>query len=167
MGQGNSNYNYVGSGTPDYYGNFSTNLKTGAKAVYGWSDFFEEGIIGATTLMPWLAPVTVPLGIAVGSVSMGAHVAEGLMNLTDGIVSGLDLRGTINGTIERDKYPDRYQYGNQSLNNIEKASIKVGGVNFNNNTFKDQLSEKASSSTDRYGNAVSSAFNQYKALTTI
>ena len=151
MGQSNSgNYNYIGSGTPDYYGNFSTKLKKGAESVYGWTDAIEEGLIGATALMPWLAPVTVPLGIAVGGVSIGAHVAEGLMIGTDKIVDFLDLKSSINGTIERDKYPDRYQYNTLGNNTIEKASTRVGGVNFNNNTFKDQLSEKATSSTSKY-----------------
>ena len=164
MGQGGSNYNYVGSGTPDYYGNFSTNLKKGSQAVYGWSDFIEEGLVGATALMPWLAPVTVPLGLGVGAISMGAHIAEGLSYGLDQVVSTLDLKDAMNGTIERNNYPDRYQRYTDK-NTIEKSNMtRIGGVNFNNNTFKDQLTEKQSSSTDRYGNSV---FNQYKTLTAI
>jgi hypothetical protein len=186
MGQGNSNYNYIGSGTPDYYGNFSTQFKETAGeigAISGAIALGAQGVAGVSAglavSIPFLAPFFLGVagvaetisGVASG-IGVASGVAEGLIMASDTTVGVFDLKGDINRTIERDNYPDRYQsYGNQR-NTIEKStpSTKLGGVNFNNNTFGDQLSEKASSSTDRYGNvmsSVNSVFNQYKGVTTI
>jgi hypothetical protein len=160
MGQGNSNsgnYDYIGSGTPSYYEDFSSKLKKNAESVYGWTDAIEAGLLMAGGAMPWLEPFLLIPQTIVGGISMGAHVAEGLMIGVDTVVDTLDLKSSINGTIEREQYPDRYGIrppSAQPVSSLKSGIEKTDGATILNNSNYSQPKYIIPQTLNRYGTTI-------------
>ena len=170
-----NNYDYIGSGTPTYYENFSTKLKSGTETALAWSSGIETFLIGATAMLPFLAPFTAPLIAVNTAVNVGLGGLDLTTRGTDWLVDKMDMKGDINKSLESRYNPERYRYkgsvGEQIANiaktmqstvqsnvrnSIERSSEKPT-VMLNDTNFQKQIpqqQQQQQQQTDRYGNAV-------------
>ncbi len=172
-----NNYDYIGSGTPTYYENFSTKLKSGTETALAWSSGIETFLIGATAMLPFLAPFTAPLIAVNTAVNVGLGGLDLTTRGTDWLVDKMDMKGDINKSLESRYNPERYRYkgsvGEQIANIAKTAQSTVrnsiersSSVMLNNDSYGDKRNSYTDTTSnfqkqipqqqqsDRYGNAV-------------